>query len=764
MFRLIFPAIFIVCSFTFCLAQLKDPATSKNDEEEFQANFQPTLEIFQVAGPITIDGELNDPGWNGAAKATNFSETFPGEKTKPPIETEVLITYDDTHLYLAFIVEDEPGRIRASLRDRDEMWSDDYVGILLDTYGDASWAYFIFSNPLGIQGDSRFSSSGGEDDSFDVIYDSKGKITDHGYQVEMAIPFRNLRFPDRNEQTWRATFWITHPRDSRRTYSWAAIDRNEPCFLCQYGTLKGIRNVKSGKNIEFLPSIVSSQSGSLNDSGDPNSGFNNGKIDGDFSLGLKYNITSVLTADLTFNPDFSQVEADVAQIDVNTTFALFFPERRPFFQEGSDLFRTFVRTVYTRSINNPIGAGKITGRFNRTSIAYIGGVDENTPFILPFEEQSAILNTDLNSTSNILRIKQTFLEDSYFGVMLTDRRLDEGGSGTVVGTDGVVRFLKNYRFEWQFLASHTEEPSDSTLSVDIEDQLENQTTFNGGKHTVVYDGESFWGRAIYASIERDARKWNFDLEYWEWSPTFRADNGFVTSNDRRQAIFWTGYNFWLKTGLVDRMTPNFNLGRAWNFNEVRKDQWIQLSINANLKAQTFIWLSYIFSQERFANKDFSGIQRLMMNVNSNFSDPLRLGFFLSHGRSIFRDFDDPQLGNGTNVSAWGTIKPQQRLIIQPEFRFSQLSPLKGGEDFFSGYIFRTRLNYQFTRELFIRLVVQYNDFSQNIEIDPLLTYRVNAFTAFFIGSTHDYKNFEETSGFTQSARQFFLKFQYLYQL
>lgn len=757
-------SIFFIMNVGFCFAQISHIKES-NGAVDFQPNIQPTLEILRVAGKITIDGELNDPGWNGAATASNFSETYPDEKAKPSVHTEVLVTYDDAHLYLAFKVEDDPSKIRTSMRDRDEMWSDDYVGILLDTYGDASWAYFLFANPLGIQGDSRFSSTGGEDDSFNIVYYSKGQITSSGYQVEMAIPFRSLRFPDRDEQNWRATFWITHPRDSRRTYSWAAIDRDEPCFLCQYGTLKGLKGIKSGKNIEFLPSVVSSQFGSLNDSENPTAGFNNEGLEGDLALGLKYNFTSNLTADLAFNPDFSQVEADVAQIDVNSTFALFFPERRPFYQEGSDLFRTFIRAVYTRSMNNPIVAAKLTGRFNRTSVAYMGAVDESTPIILPFEEQSAILSTDTRSTTNIFRFKQTFLEDSYVGALLTDRRLSGGGSGTVVGIDGTVRFLKNYRFEWQYVASHTEEPSDSTLSLEIEEQLGEQFQFNKDRHTGAFDGESFWGNALYASVERDARTWNFDVDYWQWSPTFRADNGFVTGNDRRQALVWTGLNFWPKSKFLDRISPNVNYGRIWNYNGVRKDEWVQSSINANLKAQTFLWISYVFSTERFADMDFSGIRRLMMNVNSNFSDPIRVGFFFARGRSIYRDFDDPQLGISTNFDIWATIKPTQRWIIQPSFNFSKLRPMGGGENFFSGYIFRTRLNYQFNRQLFFRLVVQYNDFSKKLEFDPLLTYRINAFTAFFIGSTLDYRsNFDQVSGYKLSSRQFFMKFQYLYQL
>ncbi len=763
MLKAILCAFVLLCTITTTHAE----TLQENNATDFQPNIKPNLQVMRAPGEIIIDANLEDEGWRNVAKAMNFAENYPVEKVKPPVKTEAWVTYDDENLYLAFIVEDEPGRIRASMRDRDEMWQDDYAGILLDTFGDASSAFFIFANPLGIQGDSRFSSSGGEDDSFDLIYQSEGKVTDKGYQVEMAIPFRSLRFPDTEEQVWRATFWITHPRDSRSTYTWAAMDRDDPCFLCQFGTLSGIRGIRSGSNVEFLPAVTGSQSGALNNSSDPGEGFHNQKASGDFGLGMKYNFSSNLIADLALNPDFSQVEADAAQIDVNTNFALFFRERRPFFQEGSDLFSTWIDQVYTRQINNPIVTAKLTGRFNKTSIGYIGGLDDSAPIILPFEEQSAILPTNLKSTSNILRVKHSMLKDSYIGALFTDRRLQGSGSGTSFGADALLRFWKKYQLELQAVASHTEEPSDTTLSRRIEDQLDDRfLTFDDGKHTAAFDGESFWGRAIYASFERSGRFWDFDFDYWEYSPTFRADNGFETSNNSRRTSFWTGVTFWTdKSRIFERISPSISIGRVWNFDNVRRDKWVQPQLNLNLKSQTSVWVSYIWSQKQFTETDFSGIRRFMLNVNSNFSDPVKLGIFFGKGRRIRRSFSDPQLGSGTDFEAWGTIKPFQQLVVQPSFIYSRLEAVDDGEEFFDGFIFRTRLNYQFNRELALRLVTQYNNFSKRFEFDPLLTYRLNAFTAFFVGSTLDYSSdFDTVSGYQLSSRQYFLKFQYLYQL
>jgi hypothetical protein len=327
-------------------AQIVSPVMNAvTDTLAFQPNLKPTLTVPEANGQILVDGDLDDPGWRSAAVARNFSENYPGEQTEPPIGIEAWATYDDRHIYFAFLIRDDPAAVRANLSDRDQIWQDDYVGVILDTYADNSWAYFIASNPLGIQGDTRIINNGPEDMTFDIVYWSEGRITDEGYQVEMAVPFRSLRFPDRESQNWNMTFWITHPRQSRAQYTWAGISRDDPCWFCQFGTMDGMSGVSGGGGLELLPAVTGSQAGSLRESGDPSLGFDNGRVDAEPSLGVKYSLSSNLTTDLAVNPDFSQIEADAAQVDVNTTFALFFPERRPFFQEGSDLYQTWVRTA-----------------------------------------------------------------------------------------------------------------------------------------------------------------------------------------------------------------------------------------------------------------------------------------------------------------------------------------------------------------------------------------------------------------------------------
>ncbi len=730
-----------------------------DNEESFKPNIRPTYHVPRLESTIEIDGQLDDTGWIGVPRATNFSEQFPDNGEKPPVETEVLLTYDDSHLYIAFICYDsDAGSIRSSLTDRDRIWSDDYMGFILDTYGDGAWAYEIFVNPLGIQGDGRQVTSAGEDIGFDLIFESEGVVTDSCYQVEIALPFASLRFPDKPKQEWKATFWRTRPRESRATSSWAFTDDDVNCWLCEFGTLTGIENVKPGSSFELLPSVIGFQSGEIRDTDDRNSGIENKDVDGEVSMGLRYDISTGTSIEATLNPDFSQVESDVTQIDVNETFALFYPEKRPFFQEGGDLFQTFIDAVYTRAINNPTVAAKLIGRKGSINIAYMSAHDKDSPIIIPLEERSGFVAGG-ESYSNILRFKQTFGGSSNIGALLTDRRFEGGGNNTVFGVDGNLRFREKYRLEAQVVGSYSEEPDDSSLTADIE-----QIYFDGGKHTVSYDGESFGGHALYTGFERRGRTWNFQCDYREESPTFRADNGFITRNDHREAEFWTGLNFYPESKIIDKIEPGFVYGRVWNTRSKYKDSWLVSYVSLLLKAQTWVNFEHIYTREVFREVALPGRNIFEFNVSSDFSEPVQAGFFISVGSLIARNEDPPVLGDGLNYTAWVDVKLLPNVKIQQSYRFSQLKRQDTGEELFSGYIYRSRINYQFTRELLLRLIIQYNEFSQRLDLEPLLSYELNPFTIFYIGSTYDYRDVDESDNLTLASRQFFMKFQYLFRM
>ncbi|KAA3637293.1 MAG: hypothetical protein DWP97_01120, partial [Calditrichaeota bacterium] len=430
----------VIASCTICLGIYLIPACGNLMAQEFRPQFKPTLHVPKVSQSIKVDGKLNEAVWKNAAVAENFAETSPGDQTKPGVDSKALIMYDEHNLYVALIAYDDPSTIRTSYSDRDNIFRDDYFGIMLDTYGDQTWGYEFFVNPYGIQGDLRTTTNSGEDGSFDVVWESIGIVTDSGYQVEIAIPFASLRFPDKEVQTWRVNFWRDHQRDLRRKYAWAATDRDLGCFLCNWGYLTGIENIKSGKNIEIIPNLVTTRAGQRLESKDPSSPFEYDDPEADISVNARYGLTSNSSLELALNPDFSQVESDQTQIDINSTFGLFYPERRPFFQEGSEMFDTWISAIYTRSINDPSVSTKFTGQFGRLGVAYLFAIDETSPILVPLRQQSRFAIAE-NSTVNIFRARQTFGQDSHLGFTFTDRRYDDfgdnemhqGGSGTTFG-------------------------------------------------------------------------------------------------------------------------------------------------------------------------------------------------------------------------------------------------------------------------------------------------------------------------------------------
>ena len=748
-------------------------ATLGNEVEiTFAPNFLPEIRVDKITEPISIDGELDDSGWKEVSVAKNFSEFYPGDQTEPAVNTEVLITYDLDNIYFAFICYDNPAQVRASYIERDQMRGNDAVEVLLDTYGEAAWGYELMANPYGVQADwlwSRAAGENGADITYDLIWESAGKITDSGYQVEIAIPFSSLRFPDQHEQLWRIDFRRIRPRESFIQYSWAAQNRDEPCNACQWGTITGIKNVKPGKGIEILPSLITYQSGALAETQNPNSQFENQKPELELSMNAKFSLTSDITAEATVNPDFSQVEADAEQIDVNTTLALFYPERRPFFQEGSDLFRTWVPVFYSRSINNPQIAGKMVARKNRHSMGYMVARDQNSAIILPFEESSAFLLGG-KSINNILRYQRAFGIDSHIGFLMTDRRLEGGGSGTLLNIDNQLRLHRNLRIQSQFVGSYTVEPEDQELSKQISQMIDNgliDSTFSGGKYTAVFDGESYAGHGIIVNLEERSRHFNFDATYWEFSSTFRADNGFQRNNSYRQTEMLANYTFYFRESFIERIRPTTHFGRRWNFDKVKKVDWIEVGLETTLKGQTTLTSSYRKANERFLGVLFNDLWRIRVNFSSYFSESIGITFSTDYGNEIVRLYEPPVVGRQTDIEVGARIKPINRMRIEPTFSYSKSDNLVTDESFFNGFIARTRLYFQFNRTFSFRLVAQFNDFYKTWNFDPLIIYRINPFSVFYVGSAYDYCRFNNGEKGTQTqmiSRQIFVKLQYLFQI
>ena len=713
----------------------------------------PVLEITRIQNEIIIDGDLTEIEWGQARGTDYFLEIDPGENITPPEKTKVKVAYDDQNLYVAFWAFADPKDIRASFQKRDQAWMDDWVAIFLDTYGDANTGTMIGANPYGIQMDAKNNGGGNDDPTFDLVYESKGKITDKGYQVEMAIPFSSLSFPDKEVQEWKVGFYRSLPREKRSQILWGGFDRTNPCFLCQMGTLIGIQGIKQKGSFEFLPAIVGSQAAEL----DQNNTLKKGTAAGEASLGIKYSLSSDRVIELTINPDYSQVEADEEQVDVNTTFALFFPEKRPFFNAGNDLINTWINAIYTRSINNPIASGRMINRGQKNSWYLLSAMDEDSPYIIPGEEQSFSLLGG-RSISNIFRFRRTLEEASHFGILATDRRMvNSDGSGSVVGFDTRYKFNKTYQVELQTLFSKTQEPTDSLL-------VSNETF--GDNNTFTFDGESFTGNAFELEFRRETEHWGLETGYDHKTPTFRADNGFISNNNQRRVYL---QSFWVYTPdkLISKIVGGFHTGVEYNFEGEKKSRYTAFFGNVVLPRQTRLNVNITtIPFNRFKNIDLKNLWDLKVNMNSHFNKSFALGGSFSKGVNTVTFLDIPEKGSSISFSLWTRLKISDRFQVGGTYEKQQMTTLDKKEEYYSGYLAGIRVNYQYNQALSFRLLGQYNDFSQTFQLQPLLSYQPSPFTIFYIGLTSN----QVANGLSMnslqesqtSSSQLFIKLQYLF--
>ncbi len=727
---------------------------------DFRPVYRPSLAVTRVDKNIDIDGRLGDPGWMTAARIENFVERFPGDNTPPEVVTRAYITYDDSRLYVAFVCLDDPASIRSTMSPRDRWGGDDAVCLLLDTYGNAAWAYEFYVNPYGIQRDHLWTGVGGEDSGYDLIWESAAQRTDSGYQVEMAIPFSSLRFPNRETQSWRVDFWRERPRESFKQYSWAAYDRNEQCWPCQWGTIEGISAVHPGKGLEILPAIVAHQTGNMVDYGNPWSSFDNEKVDGEISLGTKYAVSSDITVEAAFNPDFSQIESDAAQIDVNSTIALFYPERRPFFQEGSDIFRTLFNSFYTWTINDPQVSVKLTGRMGRTTLGGIVARDENTPYIIPLDQSSIYMNSG-KSTATVIRGSRAFGESNNLGMFFSDRRFEDGGIGSVLALDGNIRVAKGYTVDGQFIGTYTREINDPSLTARYDGLM-----FDGGTKTVAFDGEKYYGSAFISRFYRRARHWNFMFDYNQVDPTYRTEVGYDPVINHRSFTFSSSYTFYPQNNIFNRITPSFYDYNRWYFDGDRQTQRRGMNLNTQLGVfQSYCNLAFAYGSHEFAGTTYKDLWEYGLYMGSTFSDQLGLDLAFEKSRDIA--YFARAKGDLTEFSVYLGFKPLDRLLIEPNLEYARMTDYLTGVEYFKGYITRTRLQYQANKELSLRVIVQYDDFDRIWEVDPLLTYRLSPFSVFYIGSAYNYGDIgswnERPSEWRVYSRQFFMKLQYLFQ-
>ncbi len=716
-------------------------------------SIKPDIRASRIAGDINLSGRLDDPAWSAAQPIEINYEVTPGDNTPAPQKTTVKILYNSTTVYFGYDCKDtRPQEIRAHITDRDKMYDDDWMLLILDTYGDYQRSYEFVVNPYGIQGDLLRTGSN-EDESFDAVWASAGAINESGWTAEMAIPLKSIRFPSKPDQRWVADFIRNYPRASRVQISWVKVDRDNPCLQCQGGTIEGIRDVATSAALDLLPYVVGQQQGSVGDNSDPKSPFVNGEVTGRVGGAFRYAPAPDFALEGTVNPDFSQVESDAAQISVNSNFALFYPEKRPFFLLGADAFQNWTQTYYSRTINNPSAAGRVIGKSGSLSYAYLAAADRNTPFIVPGEETSDFIATDLKSFSNIIRARYDLGDETYVGGMITTRTAGDAHN-YLGGFDWNYKFWGNNYFVGEAFYADTKEVNDLTLFSDAR-------SFGSTGHDAAFNGEQFGGPAYRVSLQHNARDYSFNLQAFDRSPLFQAQDGFVPAIDTRTIILNQNYGWYPTGAVVDHWSLGLNSALHYNYDGIRKEKWALPSAFVQLKGQTNInILWFAVNDELYKGVQFDNINRTEISVNTRPSSLLSLSVDVTAGRFIKRG-GTPDLGRGHSIFTSATIKPTPQLELDLSYSRARLLSIYTDELFYDGYILRSTGIFQFTRELFLRVIGQYDEFSREISVYPLVSYKLSAYSIFYAGSTYTLDDFGDPYGVQKTATQYFIKLQYL---
>ena len=709
-------------------------------------------DLPRTSAEITIDGVIDEPAWQEATRVDLNYETRPGENIDARVRTAVYLVEDGENLYLAFDAEDpDPKAIRAYLRDRDSAWSDDFVGVVFDTFNDERRAFQFFANPLGVQMDTTNDDvNQREDSSWDAIWSSAGQIHDSGYVVEMQIPLNQLRFPSTDgAQTWGYDLLRFYPRDHRYRLSNNRLDRNRNCYLCQLSKLQGLEGSEPGRDLEIVPTITASQTESTDDPGFVP--LESGGTDTDAGVSVRWGITPDITANLTINPDFSQIEADVAQLDVNERFALFFPERRPFFLEGSDYYNTLIDAVFTRNVADPDVGAKLTGKRDDHTFGVSVAQDAVTNLLIPGVNGSDTTIVEDDNTAFVGRYGYGFGDASFIGGLVTVRDGDDYHN-YVGGVDGRWKISDQHSVQFQYLESETEYPDD--VALEFEQPM-----------------ESFDGDALSVEYEYDSRNWFANVEYADVSEEFRADLGFVTRVGGEETEIgggrvWHGEgdDFWSRIVLHGEYEEVSDEDGGL----LERDTSLRFNLNGPMQS---------FFQSRITRADevWEGVRYDLdhYGVFGEFQPRggLLAGLLMRFGDQI--DYSNDRLADNLLLEPFLNWNVNRNLLLRFRGVYQRLETLDG-EKIFDAIVADTRLTWQFNLRSFVRLTVQYQDVEKNQsvyidEVDArekevgrqlLYSYKLNPRTVFFLGFSDLYVDNDDLDELEASDRTWFMKISY----
>jgi hypothetical protein len=710
--------------------------------------------VHRAVGPIIIDGDLSDRGWSGAALIDHFYEISPGDAAPPKVSTAVLLAYDEKYFYVGVRADDpRPSRIRAPFVERDAaMDADDYLAVFIDSRNDRRSAIELRVNPRGIQADAIFNDAN-QNEAFspDFFYDTATRITAKGWSAEFRIPFSSLRYSDANPQSWGILIVRNYPRDFTYTIASAPIPRTSGCKICYAHEITDLRDLPKVAHVVAAPYVtLQRKQEAVKGVG---SRLEIRPVRTETGGDVKWTPTADQAMDLTVNPDFSQVESDVARITVNQRFALDYPEKRPFFLEGFDLFDTPIKVAYTRSITSPRWGLRGSGKIGST--AYTALVTEDRGggvVILPSPTSSSVAAQDFRSKAIIARTRHDICDIAFAGVILTDREISGGGHNRVIGPDFQWRKETN-SVTGQILYADTRTPNRPDLS----------SEWNGRPL------HSWAGQVVWAH--------NAPFDWLVMAKTvgtaFRADNGFLPQVGIRELKVITGRRWSLSHGPLSTIRPYGNI-------DVQTDQR-----GATVHRVT---IGGIYLE---------GVRGLKVTLAGYFHDRYRVLGLLPEqsyfvwsveaapsrylpqilfkgrtGESI--DFVEGRVGHGSSITIAMTTRPTDRLTLDIRSEEERLDIAAGR--LFTARVQRLKAIYSFSARSLIRLIAQYTPTKSNPALysaetsahsgsfdgSVLYSFRLNPQTVFFAGYGDD-RVLTERNVLKREARSLFLKISYALQ-
>jgi hypothetical protein len=698
------------------------------------SSFAQTLNSLSTENPPLIDGVLDDEIWNQAPMVSGFKTFVPDFSKDMEEKTEVFMAHDQDNLYFAFKCYDDPTKIKTSISARDRISADDWVCVNLDSFNDQQTLYGFYVNPSGIQMDSRY-ASGRDDPGIDMVWYSAGNITDEGYEVEIQIPFKSIRYKNGDPVEMGVIFERRISRLSTQG-TFPALDPNMGYnFLIQSDPIH-YRNVRKFTLFELLPAVTYSNR-KVAEEGSMIQDINRA----DFSLTAKYGITSDLILDATYNPDFSQVESDAGQIDENQRFALFFPERRPFFLEGNEIFnfggvghRDPIRSVVnTRSIVNPRAATKLTGRIGKkNTIGAIFALDEIPP--------DEVNGGDTHAKAGVLRYKRAFNDDSYIGAAYTTRSINDSYN-QVLGADALIRLTQASNIESHFLTSFTKDSANADIRQD---------------------------HAFVAEYAYRNRKLSTSFSVTDLSEDFQSDIGFVTRTGVTQLKTHFSPKIYPEKKVLKRIDPMLYISYTYDKpSELFEHSYFlnsrfTLIRNSNISA-SYNWKTEIYRNEIFDRNSFR------ISAGSQITKRIQFNLSYSNGKKI-RYQEDPYQGYGTDASAGLDLQFSDNFNSQLSYRYSDFFRESNDEKIFDYGIVRSRNTYQFNQYLFFRIILEHNSFRDQLSTDFLasFTYIPGTVVHLGYGSLYDKMKWDDTDyveddRFHETVRGFFFKASYLFR-